>query len=249
MADHMRGSSFYTDKLECSFGREDGERRLQLGDTVIEGRIDRVDRYALGNSLRVIDFKLGGKSLNLAGVYHGLQLQLPIYLGAAMKKDGARSAGVYYFPLDEGIAETQSTDPNEVEKQRSADFRMGGLLPEDPELLEAMSPEPGRVFKGRFIGEKKPIASVPCADDANFRRLVRHALRMAKRQIESIRAGEAAPSPASFENREPCTYCDYRAACLFDPKLDSAAVRRLKNIKWNEVFDRIALEDTPSGKP
>ena len=243
LADHMRGSRFRTDQLERSFGREDGIRRLQAGDTILEGRIDRVDSCDDKNSLRVIDFKLGGKPLSLAGVYHGLQLQLPVYLGAAMKQKNARSAGVYYFALDEGIADTQSTDPYEVERQRGNDFRMNGLLPEDPELLEAMSPEPERVFSGQFTKEKKPYASVPCADDVNFKRLIRHTLKMAQRQIDAIRAGEAKPSPASFANREPCTYCDYRAACLFDPKTDAASVRRMKNIKWNEVFDKIALEE------
>jgi len=242
LADHMRDSKFHTAQLERSFGREDGTHRLQAGDTILEGRIDRVDDYAEGNSLRVIDFKLGGKPLSLAGVYHGLQLQLPVYLGAAMKQKNARSAGVYYFALDEGIAETQSTDPNEVEKIRGGDFRMNGLLPEDPALLEAMSPEPGRVFSGRFTGNK-PFANVPCADDVNFNRLIRHTLKMAQRQIDAIKAGSAKPSPASFMGREPCTYCDYRAACLFDPKTDAAAVRRMKNIKWNEVFDKIALEE------
>ena len=50
-------------------------------------------------------------------------------------------------------------------------------------------------------------------------------------------------SPASFDGREPCAYCDYRAACLFDARIDAGRVRRMKNIKWNEVFDRIAVED------
>lgn len=243
LAEHMRGSKFYTDQLERDFGREDGSQRLRAGDTALEGRIDRVDSYPEGNSLRIIDFKLGGKPLNLAGAYHGLQLQLPVYLGAAMKQTGSRSAGVYYFALDEGIADTQSTDPDEVEKLRGNDFRMTGLLPEDPELLNAMSDTPERVFNGQFTKEKKPYASVPCADDRNFERLIRHTLKMAQQQIDAIRSGEAKPSPAQFANRTPCTYCDYRSACLFDEKMDSSCVRRYKNIKWNEVFDRIAVED------
>ena len=243
LAAQMRGSAFHTEQLERSFGREDGAHRLQVGDTVLEGRIDRMDFWDAGNSLRVIDFKLGGKPLNLAGAYYGVQLQLPVYLGAAMKQRGARSAGVFYFPLDEGVVNTQSTDPGQVEKERTGRFRMSGLLPQDPELLAAQTPNPSEVFQARMTGEGKLYASTPCADDANFGRLVNHALRRAREQIEAIRAGEARVSPASFDGREPCALCDYRAACLFDPKLDAGRVRRLKNIKWNEVFEKIALED------
>ena len=243
LAEQMQGSAFRTEQLERSFGREDGPARLQVGDTILEGRIDRVDGWAAGKALRVIDFKLGGKPLNLAGAYHGLQLQLPVYLGAALKQKQARSAGVYYFALDEGVVNTQSTDPRQVEEERAKSFRMSGLLPEDPELLAAQTPRPDRVFQARMTGEGRLYASVPCADDKNFERLIRHVLCKAQAQIDAIRGGEAAVSPASFDGREPCAYCDYRAACLFDPKIDAKRLRRMKNMKWNEVFDRIALED------
>ena len=247
LAEHMRGSAFRAEQLERSFGREDGAHRLRAGDTVLEGRIDRMDLWPEGNSLRVIDFKLGGKPLNLAGAYHGLQLQLPVYLGAAMEERGARSAGVYYFALDEGVVDTQSTDPHQVEKERSNRFRMTGLLPEDMELIRAQTPNPETVFNARMTAGGELYSNVPRADDKNFDRLVRHVLKQAEDHIARIRAGEAAVSPASFDGREACGLCDYRAACLFDPKLDAGKVRRMKNMKWNEVFERIALEDTETG--
>ena len=243
LADHMRGSNFHAEQLERSFGPEDGANRLQAGDTVLEGRIDRMDLWPEGNSLRVIDFKLGGKPLNLAGAYHGLQLQLPVYLGAAMKQRGARSAGVYYFALDEGVVNTQSVDPHQVEKERSNRFRMMGLLPEDMELIRAQTPNPAGVFNAQFKGDGGLYSSVPRADDKNFDRLVRHVLKQAESHIARIRAGEAAISPTIFDGREACTICDYRAACLFDPKLDAGKQRRPKNFKWNEVLEKIALED------
>lgn len=243
LAEHMQGSEFYTEALERSFGREDAARQLRVGDTVLEGRIDRMDLWAAGNSLRVIDFKLGGRPLNLAGAYHGLQLQLPVYLGAAMKQRGARSAGVYYFPLDEGVVDTQSTDPHQVEKERDARFRMSGLLPQDPELLRAQTPHPEQVFQAKLTNEGKLYNSVPCADDENFARLVSHALKKAGEDLDQIRSGAADISPASFDGRDGCAYCEYRAACLFDAQIDAGRVRRLKNIKWNEVFEKLALED------
>ena len=243
LAEHMRGSKFRTRQTEKSFGREDGANRLCAGDTTLEGRIDRVDSWEEGNSLRVIDFKLGGRALNLAGAYHGLQLQLPVYLGAAMKQHNARSAGVYYFALEDGVIDTQTMQKDAVEAERMGRFRLNGLLPEDPELLQAQTPEPKKVFSGRFTDAGKPFANVPCADDVNFDRLVRHTLRMARTHIDAIRSGRAEVSPMQFDQRDACGICDNRAACLFDPKIDAGKVRRYKNIKWNEVFEKIAFEE------
>lgn len=243
LTEHMQGSKFHTRQLERSFGREDGREQLMAGDTILEGRIDRVDEWEEGNSLRVIDFKLGGKPLNLAGAYHGLQLQLPVYLGAALKRRNARSAGVYFFPLEEGVVNTQSTDPAQVEKERAKEYRMSGLLPEDMALVEAQSPNPEQVFHARFTNAGGFYSEVARADDKNFDRLIRHTVKMAEKQLAAIRDGEASVSPVNFDRRDGCAFCDYRAACLFDPRLDSAKVRRLKNYKWNEVFEKLALED------
>ena len=111
LAEHMRGSRFTTAALETDFGVEDGMARLTVnamsGECTLEGRIDRIDEWAEGGYLRVIDYKRGGRALALDEVYHGLSLQLPVYLAASMKKRREGSAGVYYFNLGEGVLATQ----------------------------------------------------------------------------------------------------------------------------------------------
>lgn len=58
------------------------EERLKL-----RGRIDRVDTCEDGEHVyvKVIDYKSGNTSFQLLSLYHGLQLQLVIYLNAAME--------------------------------------------------------------------------------------------------------------------------------------------------------------------
>ena len=91
----MRGSRFAPAALETDFGVEDGVARLTVnavsGECTLEGRIDRIDEWAEGGYLRVIDYKRGGKPLALDEVYHGLSLQLPVYLAAAMKRGPSRA--------------------------------------------------------------------------------------------------------------------------------------------------------------
>lgn len=53
----------------------------------LEGRIDRLDTFEDENkiSIKVIDYKSGNTKFDLIRVYRGLQLQLVVYMDAAME--------------------------------------------------------------------------------------------------------------------------------------------------------------------
>ena len=246
LAGHMRGSRFAPAALETDFGREDGPARLTVdassGQCVLEGRIDRIDEWVEGGYLRVIDYKRGGKALEMDAVYHGLSLQLPVYLAAAMRKRGELSAGVYYFNLDEGILTLQTTDQNAVEKERRSRFKLSGLVIDDPDVLEAQSPGYPEVLNVRVTKEGRLYKGAVAANENGFRAVAAHALRRAGEWLDAIRGGEAAVSPASFRERMPCQYCDLRAACLRDDRLDAGRVRRFNRIAGAEALEKIILE-------
>ena len=246
LTEHMQGSRFKPADLETDFGREDGAARLIVdaasGRCVLEGRIDRIDDWAEGGYLRVIDYKRGGKKLDLDSVYHGLSLQLPVYLAAAMKRRGERSAGVYYFNLDEGILTCQTTDANAVEKQRRGAFRMAGLTINDVDVLSAQSPNFSEVLNVRVTREGTLYKGALATDQHGFEALTAHTLEKAAEHLDAIRAGEAAVAPAEYREFLPCRYCDYRGSCLFDERLDAACVRRFPKMKADDVLERVALE-------
>ena len=245
LAEHMRGSRFHSAALEQSFGREDGKRALTLpGGCVLEGRIDRIDEWRDGATdyLRVIDFKRGGKSLKLSEAYYGLRLQLPVYLAAAQRRRDALSAGVYYFTLDEGIVDLQSSDPGAVEAERRKRFRMEGLMPSDPELLKALSPAPAEVLKLRTTASGAPYKGSVTAEESDYRALTECALRRAEEHLSRIRSGECAAAPARMEQSNPCAWCDWHKICLFDDRLDGARARRLKSLQPDEAMLKIKSE-------
>ena len=247
LAEHQRGSRFTPSALESDFGPEDGAARLTVnaatGECALEGRIDRIDEWAEGGSLRVIDYKRGGRDLALDEIWHGLSLQLPVYLAAAMKKRGEQSAGVYYFRVDEGILDSQSTDPNEIEKKRRGGFRLSGLAPDDPELLRALSPNYPEVLNLRVTASGAPYKGALATDANGFRALVDRALKKAGEHLDGIRSGAAEVAPARFRQKNPCQYCDWRGACLFDERLDAACARRFPTIRGDEALEKMKLEE------
>ena len=247
LAGHMRGSAFSPAAVETDFGVEDGMARLTVnpesGECTLEGRIDRIDEWAAGGYLRVIDYKRGGKPLALDEVYHGLSLQLPVYLAAAMKKRDEHSAGVYYFPLDEGILATQNTDPEAVDAERRKDFRLKGLAPDDPEVLKAQSPNFPEVLNLKVTATGQLFKGSLATDENGFRALMNRTLSKVGEHLDGIRGGLAQAAPARFRQHDPCRYCDWRAVCRFDERMDARRVRRFEPMKGDQVLERLKLED------
>ena len=198
---------------------------------------------AEGGYLRVIDYKRGGKPLALDEAWHGLSLQLPVYLAAAIKKRGEQSAGVYYFGLDEGILATQSTDPGDVEKARLDSFRLNGLAPDDLALLEAQSPNFTQVLNVK-VNAGGGLRKGTLVTDANgFSALMKKTLRRAGEHLDAIRAGLAQVAPATLRQQNACQYCDWRPICMFDERLDGGCVRRFETMRADEVLERLKLEE------
>ena len=104
---HLTGSRFQPCALEVRFDEFAPAVVLHtdLGDVPLKGRVDRVDAWTDADEtwLRVIDYKRGGKALNLDAVYHGLSLQLPVYLAAAMKNIEAAGYQIVMHIHDEVI--------------------------------------------------------------------------------------------------------------------------------------------------
>lgn len=106
---HIAAGRFEPVGSEVRFG-SDGQLRAVVVDLTsgkklkIHGLIDRVDACETedGTYYRVIDYKSGSKTFSLENIYHKLDLQLVVYLDAAMQqKSGAKPAGMLYFRIQE----------------------------------------------------------------------------------------------------------------------------------------------------
>ena len=222
-------------------------RSEPLGEPLsIKGRIDRIDRWAseTGIWLRVIDYKSGNASFEPSEVYFGLQMQLVIYLAAAMSGEGGRPAGAFYFHVDDPLVPTLSRTPDDVEREREKRMRLDGPVVADLSVIEAMSPEPERVMKVRLTKDGRLNKSAPALTEAQFMALARHALRAAARFAGEIRAGATDISPALSPKGKKlsCTYCPYPAICGIDARLPGGEPRALPPMKLNQMMDEIASE-------
>lgn len=243
--DQLRGSDFQPVELEMEFGEGKVGLTLNTGEgTRLGGRIDRIDELKLGDEkyLRVIDYKRGAEKLNAAEVYYGLQLQLILYLAEALSKYGGKSAGAFYFRVNDPVIATESMDPAEIERERADRMRMEGLLPSDPDALKRMAAEPEKVFRVRFTKSGELDSRVNAASEREFQMLIRRAIDRASELSGEIARGVTEIAPVKSDSTDICLFCRYRGACMTDRRIPGGKTRKLKKMSFKEMFEKLECE-------
>ncbi len=226
----------------------------------LSGKVDRVDGYLQGDRLyvRVMDYKSGKKSFSLSDLWYGLNLQLMIYL-YALREDGLQRycdqlgqtlneivpAGILYVPAREPVLEGAGMpDTQTLRNMRMDALRRSGLLLNDVEVLQAM--EHGTVGKSKLFpfaikegdDADENTATGALATLAHFGRLAKYARKKLLDMGTQLQQGEAPAQPALQGANSPCDYCDYAAACHFDP-IAGDCHRRLTPLSDGAVWEKI----------
>ena len=232
-----------------------GEFRPEGFEVKFEGgRIDRVDIMEEPEKnrvyVKVIDYKTGNTSFDMLALYHGLQLQLMIYLDGALRVEQKKypdkeiiPAGVFYYNIkDPMIQEKIDADVEAVSAGLMKELKMNGLVQADPELVYRMDSSLGSIpVAFNKDGSFRKNSSV--ADRTQFAVLGRYVRTKIEKIRSSILEGDAEVSPYELGKKNACTYCPYMTVCGFDRRLSGYEFRRLKNFSDEElwkVFDREA---------
>lgn len=203
----------------------------------ITGRIDRVDACGLDNENRivVIDYKSGFKDIDLAGIYHGVNIQLPAYLDVAVENSArltgreGRPGGIFYFTVADPVISTQGPlPPGEAEKMIRKKLRMKGLVLADHGLIRLMDAEMGRrseVIPVSLTARGDFHKNSPVLSEEQFRLLGTHLRNVYRKVGRQIFSGQAGIRPIKVKNRPACGFCRFRAVCQFDPALPENSYR------------------------
>lgn len=247
----LRESAFTPRFNEVAFGEEAPilpAIYLDLGGQIlrIEGRIDRVDTWRQGDKVyaRVIDYKSGFNSFDIARVWAGLDLQLLLYLRAVLGwRQAPLPAGVFYLSLKKPFVDTTSLDEDEITELIAADLLMDGVFIDDAEVIAALDRgvREGKhqviAFKGRG---KEPDNSLS-AD--LLERLLAHTVTLAKETVQAVLDGDIRVLPLEEKQKGGCAYCDYGAICRFEKHRSGNRERTIEAVKWKDVKDALAKEE------
>lgn len=242
----IRKGKFTPEGFEVSFSRISNLDALTftLGEEEkmrLRGRIDRVDTYEAGEKIyvKIIDYKSGNTSFSLLHLYHGLQLQLVVYLNAAMelvKKEHpgkkAEPAGIFYYHISDPMVEASGTESEEEIRHAILEqLKLNGLVNDDPEVYGAMDTEISGNSSVIPVGLKSDgslKAASKTASTYEFGVMADYAKEMIVRAGKQIFAGEASVRPYRLAENMGCDYCPYHTICGFDVRIPGYEYRYLE---------------------
>ncbi len=243
---------FVPEAQELAFSAEDTKAmRIELNDETVmrlRGRIDRVDVFDDGSDclVKIIDYKSGAKDLDLTYIYHGIQIQLLLYLNAAAEieavaRNGRRilPAGAFYFHIGDMWADmTQELKRGDVNPEEAllACYRMKGFANGDPEILPRIdhaldSDHDGKsVVIQAAVKDGMPDARSKTLSTESFERLMGHTRERIRAMGQSMLAGEVSLNPYRFGQGDACSWCPYQDVCAFERSLPGFRARPLQKI-------------------
>lgn len=220
-------SRFRPMRTELVFGQNGvAPIMLELADgtfVYLQGRIDRVDVME-GGRIRVVDYKSGGKKFDPTMAHWGIQLQLLIYLAAALAEiPGSKAAGFFYCRIADPTIKSESRVKEEIERQIARKLSLAGISLSDVEVLRAQD----GLHAAMITRDGRPSGTyrASMADEEGMDAMVGFAKRKAAQLAGAAYDGVINDSPAMRGQYNACASCDYAAICGFDPTL--RARRRL----------------------
>ena len=241
-------SAFTPEGVEVKFGYPDGippiELRLKDGSKVfVRGKIDRVDRYAgdEGVFLRVVDYKSGAEKLSPAKIFWGAQLQLLLYLRAALtEEEDAEPAGAFYMRVADPLLPTEE-ETEQIEDALARALCLRGIALKDVGILRRMDDGDPPLTLPKVLTAKGEFAKTAMlANLEDMKALIGHAGSMAKQWAERIYDGEIAAAPLCDKRRNgACDHCDYAPICRRDLSRGIDNARVMQEMKFDELLEKI----------
>lgn len=219
------------------------EERMRL-----RGRIDRIDvcRQDGKTYVRVIDYKSGNTKFDLTSIYYGLQLQLVVYLNAAMEKlseekgQKVHPAGMFYYHIEDPLLDF--AEDGEPERRLLKELAWTGLSSGDQEIVSLMDREMTTVSEILPLRLKKDggyAAGSSVADEEQFGRLTRHVQKKLVEYGERILNGDIRMEPYELGEEDACRFCRFHSVCGFDRRIDGCEKRRLKPMERSEIWEEL----------
>ena len=259
----VRKGRFVPSEFELSFSREEDLEAIQFQldkeeQMKLTGRIDRLDICQEDGRLfvKVIDYKSGNTKFDLVKIYQGMQLQLVVYMNAAIELERKAHpqlemvpGAIFYYHIDDPVIEMQEKSDLSEEEYKQAILKAlcpDGLVNRDEDVYRTMDDEfeeksdviPVQLTKKGTIHERNSKVAETMEFDL-IQKFVRSRMETCGREIYQ---GKISVNPYTSGTESSCNYCPYQGVCGLDLKIPGYRVRTLENLKKDEVFDRMQTE-------
>lgn len=250
----LKLSSFDVLQSELEFGNNNYppiEMTLDDGRKVsITGKVDRIDiaKAPNGKYMRIIDYKSSTKDIELNKVIAGLQLQLLTYVDAIKQKEDLIPSGALYFTLLEPkvLGTKKNMTKEEIEEVIRKNYKMNGLVLADINVIKMMD---NTLESGKSdiipvsLNESSQInyKNSKTVTKEEFENLQKYTIDIIKQISKEILDGKINLKPYYIvnEKKTPCSYCEYKSICQFNPRMSGNSYYYVGNKNRQEILDEI----------
>lgn len=255
--EHVQKGVFRPAAVEAAFGEGKPLPPIELdlpgGKTVrLEGRIDRLDLHEDGEALyvKVIDYKSYDKPFRIDDACYGLEIQLPVYLAAALGRRTDKPivpAGAFYFKIDDPVMEDPGLSEEALEAALKGRFKMKGVVLRDEKVIKFMDGtlEEGKaseVIPVKLKRDGSPGKTAGSMERKDLEVLLAHALRSVGKAAREMLEGGIRARPFRKGARSACAFCPFASICQFDPAFASCTYRTLGALQDAQAVERMAAE-------
>lgn len=253
----LRKGAFQPEQFEMSFSVLEDLDALNIAlneqeKMRLRGRIDRVDTCETEDKVyvKVIDYKSGERKFDLAALYYGLQLQLVVYMNAAVEveqkkhpdKEIVPAAMLYYHIADPMVEDGADLTPEQINTKLLQALKMTGIVNESDEAV--------RLLDGEFA-DKSDILPLERKKDGSFSayssvikgedmQTVSNYVNYKIRQLgNDILRGIISVNPYEQGGNQACTYCAYKSVCGYDTRIAGYQTRNLPKLRQDEAMECI----------
>lgn len=239
LAKQLEKSSFTPLGYEVVFGESIGLD--ELGRMRLYGKIDRVDLCEDDENvyIKIMDYKTGAKAFDLGELCYGLQMQLVLYMDAAMAQEQRKHtgkqvvpAGIFYYQIKDPVVD-KVNDAEKVERAILKELRPDGVVNASKNVIDLMEQPSDGVYtsipvsfnKDGSLSKRSQVLT-----EEEFKLIAEFAKYQAKETGKKILQGNIDVAPYELGEHTGCDYCPYHAVCGFETQIPGYEYKSLKKL-------------------
>lgn len=258
----LKKGSFVPENVEVSFTMAEDLESVNIAlseeeKMKLRGRIDRIDTCEADGNIyvKVIDYKSGNRKFNLAALYYGLQLQLVVYMNAAVEIEKKKNPGkkvvpaalLYYHVADPMVKFDGEVTAEELDALLKKELRMTGIVNKNDAVIAYLDGEftdksdilPLERKKDGSLSVKSSVIN-----EDELQEISRYVNLKVKEIGTEILEGKIAIDPYKQGTDSACDYCSFRPVCGFDGRIPGYHYRNLGEMGAEEVMEKMREKNT-----
>ncbi len=261
----LKQGSFVPKSYEISFSSVSDLESVNIAlsedeKMLLSGRIDRLDACEEGNRfyVKVVDYKSGSRKFDLAALYYGLQLQLVVYMNAALEREKKRhpekevvpAAMLYYHVADPAVEMETEMTPEEINEQLLLQLCTNGIVNSDDAIaarLDGKTQGKSDVIPVEYKKDGQFTSRSSVLTTEELQEISSYVNKKVYRLGREILDGRIEVKPYENGAETACTYCSFKGVCGFDGGMPGFTFQRLKAMDKNEAMEAIRQENKEDG--